>query len=66
MARLGNNDYLKLFQMKNAMHDQDREKASSLLHNLVAPSRRIVQANPYLNHTPKEEPSLNMVVEDLV
>jgi len=55
VARLKDNEYLKLFQMKNGLHDQDREKAACITQNLVIPHRKVIELNPFLNHVPKDE-----------
>jgi len=51
--------------MKNAMHDQDREKAASIMQNLNVPPRNVIRSNPFLNHVPREELSIELMVEDL-
>ena len=48
------------------MHDQDREKASSLVKNLVLPQKEEVERNPYFNKKPDPEPSLNLHAKDLL
>lgn len=44
---LSNNDYLKLYKGANAVHDIDREKASSIVNNLVQSNK--LHNNPYFN-----------------
>ena len=47
------------------MHDKDREKASSIIPNLVVPPKSIQDQNPYFNRKPIKEKSLNLKVEEL-
>ena len=43
---LSNTDYLKLYMQNNPIHDNDREKASSISNNLVNYDQKIVDKNP--------------------
>jgi hypothetical protein len=38
------------------MHECDREKASSIVHNLTLPNKNTYINNPYLNKAPEEDP----------
>ena len=48
------------------MHDNDREKASSLVHNLVFLSNEKMKNNPFFNKNPEFENSINMYSGDLL
>ncbi|CDW85121.1 UNKNOWN [Stylonychia lemnae] len=65
VVKLKDNDYLKLYQMKNPMHDSDRECARSIMYNLKMPDEQTMKFNPYLNKTPAKEPMLNLHTQEL-
>lgn len=65
IIKLDNNEFLKLYQMKNAMHDSDREKAASIVSNLVLPERETLKKNPFLYKKLSKEPNLNLHAADL-
>ena len=52
IAKLHDNEYLKLYQMKNPMHDADDECVKSIMCNLIMPEEKTYRNNPYLNKTP--------------
>jgi hypothetical protein len=66
VAKLKDKDYLKLYQMKNPMHDNDRECTKSLMCNLKMPNEKKMKSNPYLNKVPIKEPVLNLHTLDLL
>lgn len=43
---------MKLYNMKNPMHDADREKANSITANLCY-NKRFAENNPYFNKKQK-------------
>lgn len=48
------------------MHDQDREKATSLVKNLRMPNdEEVLKGNPFFNRVPEAEPEIKMVYKDL-
>ena len=62
---INNSECLKMYQMKNATHDPDREKAASICANLFLPDIKSILNNPYLNKSLDEEPDLNLTSIDL-
>jgi len=50
--------------MKNAVHDGDREKATSISKNLV-PTRKILVKDPFFNKRVEEDKGLNLHAKDL-
>ena len=55
---LKDNEFLKMYQMKNAnTHESDREKANCLVQNLTF-SRSIRRAHPFFNRKAKVEPEI--------
>ncbi len=42
------------------MHDPDREKAKSVVANLVRPEPKVLEANPFFNRVPDQEIELNL------
>ena len=46
--QLSEQDYLKMHAGKNDVHELDREKASSVIKNIVI-SRRVMKESPYFN-----------------
>lgn len=65
ILRITSKEYLKLFQMKNPMHDLDREKSQSIISNLVMPDPIVMKRNPYLNHELEEEPNVDLSNREL-
>lgn len=66
IAKIRSNDYLRLYQMKNPMHDPDREKAKSIEANLVMPSNmKKVMNNVYLNRIKEEDLDIELNTEEL-
>ncbi|CDW76621.1 UNKNOWN [Stylonychia lemnae] len=65
IPQLKDNEYLRMFQGKNPMHDCDREKASSIISNLILPTKQQLQANPYLNKSKLEEPNFELSDDQL-
>lgn len=54
---LKDRSYLQLHRNKNETHVNDREKASSIVHNLVYdPKNPDITKNPLLNRKPEAEP----------
>ena len=66
ISKISDTEYLKLFQMKNPMHDIDREKSKSIISNRVMPEIAILNRNPYLNHKPQSEHHINLHAADLL
>eukprot|EP00347_Sterkiella_histriomuscorum_P022788 403337158 len=66
IMKVQDSDYLKLYQMKNPMHDADGECSKSIMCNLVMPDPETFRNNPYLNKTPIKEPQLNLHTMDLL
>jgi hypothetical protein len=54
-----------MYQMKNATHDTDCEKAQSVVANFTLPSVSVILKSPYLNKKMDEEPDLNFTAIDL-
>lgn len=54
-----------MYAMKNPMHDRDREKASSIVLNMVVPEQEEIERSPYLNKVPETEPVINLHSSDL-
>ncbi|CAI2377477.1 unnamed protein product [Moneuplotes crassus] len=46
---LEDKEYMKLFMQNNPVHDNDREKASSIAHN-ISYNQEVVDTNPYFGH----------------
>lgn len=42
------------------MHDQDREKASSIVNNLVLPKKKFLKKNSLFNKVALNEPTINL------
>eukprot|EP00347_Sterkiella_histriomuscorum_P008795 403343722 len=61
---LKNNEFLKMYQMKNSTHEADREKASCISENLQF-NKRIKQQHPFFNRKQKVEPDINLAANDL-
>jgi hypothetical protein len=47
------------------MHDNDREKATSLVKNLILPGKKYLKNNPLFNKTLEKEPELNLLATEL-
>ena len=47
------------------MHDVDREKATSIVENLVLPQKKVIKNNPYFNKTPIIEKLIKLSNEEL-
>lgn len=43
ILKIKSKDYLKLYQMKNPMHDPDREKSKSIVSNLKMPDPTVIR-----------------------
>jgi hypothetical protein len=47
------------------MHDRDREKATSIVHNLHIPKGHRFSRNPFFNKVEEEEPLIALRDEEL-
>ena len=63
-AQVKDSDFLKLYQAKNAMHDGDRERATSLSNNIVY-NAVVAKRNPYFNKVSEKEPIIPYIESDL-
>ena len=66
ISKITDREYLKMYQMRNPMHDPDREAKKSIVANLVVPDDGAFKKNPYLNKVPDEEPEINLHALDLL
>lgn len=67
IPKVTDKEYLKLFRMKNSTHDTDRERAVSIVANLVMPNNiKTLENNPFMNKTPLKEVHLNLHAVDLM
>ena len=63
--QLKNYEYLKLYKQKNVIHEADREKASSLVKNMVVPPLKVLRKNPIFNRKVLPELEIKLRAEDL-
>ena len=61
---------MKQHNMKNGVHDLDREKASSIIANISIPSQKKqiqeLKQNPYFAEDKREEEPLDLKIKDLI
>lgn len=64
-AEIRDNEFIKLYQGKNATHG-DRETAKNIVANLVMAPQEVINNNPYLSKTPQPEQEINLCAIDLM
>jgi hypothetical protein len=58
------NEFIKMYAMKNGGHDGDRERAGSIAKNLHF-NKKVKKSHPYFNKKAKDEPDIDLEANDL-